>query len=279
MYKKEELIEAQIPPLSNDKKLLELRINFFKNNNALKYITLSYEDFISSFEQSIKQNESLDICGLELFAQKDVIVGCQHYIDQLIMTHRLSKIQLFENGYNYYKKIKKNIKYVTLNTLRPGSPLLLEFPFPRYLGEHPYYKQIIEKCNELNIDVYLDCAWLPVSFGLKLDLTQPCIKGLAMSLSKCYGLHWSRIGVRWLKHKVKDSIFLQNESRMISYPNLMIGKYYLDGLPMDYLIKKYKKKYYDICKDLNLETSNIIIGARSKDNQKLYGLRNLLLNN
>ena len=270
-----------IPPLSNDKKLLEIRLDFFKNfnNETLKYITANYQDFIATFEKSIKENKSMNISGLDLFNQKDVIIGCQHFIDELIMTHGIDNIQLFDKGYNYYKKINPNIKYVTLDTLQSKKPLILEYPFPKYLGEHPLYKDIIKKCNELDIDVYLDCAWLPASYGLTLDLDQPCIKGMAMSLSKCFGLHWSRIGVRWLKNETKDSIFHQNENRMISLPNLMIGKYYLDRLPMDYLITKYQTKYYKICEKLSLNPGNIILASYSIDNKKLYGLKNLLLKN
>ena len=280
-FDENDLIPEWIPPLSNDKKLLEIRVDFFKNlqNKTPKYITLTYQKFIAAFEKSIKENQSMNISGLELFNQKDVIAGCLHFIDELIMTHGLDNIQLFEGGYNYYKKINPNIKYVTLDTLQSKKPLILEYPFPKYLGEHSLYKDIIKKCNELDIDVYLDCAWLPVSWGLTLNLDEPCIKGMAMSLSKCFGLHWSRIGVRWLKNETKDSIFHQNENRMISFPNLMIGKYYLDRLPMDYLITKYQTKYYKICEELSLKPSNIILASYSLDNKKLYGLKDLLLKN
>jgi hypothetical protein len=49
---------GSVPSLSNDKKLLELRINFFKNfdNKTIKYIVSSYEQFISAFEKSLLEN-------------------------------------------------------------------------------------------------------------------------------------------------------------------------------------------------------------------------------
>jgi len=276
MFLQPELITKNIPPFSNDKILLKTRIDFYKSNN-LKYITTEYKDFISAFENSIEKNQSVKILGLDKFLFKDVIIGCQHFLDNLIMEYGLHNLQFFEGGYGYFKKLNKNLQYTTLKTLQSGKPLLLEYPFPRYQSEHPQYKEIIQTCNEKNIDVYLDCAWLPVSFGLELELNQPCIKGLAMSLSKCYGLHWNRIGVRWYKNEKKDSIFLQNENRMISYSNLMIGKFYLDRLPIDYLVKKYKNKYIDICKKFDLLPGNTILVARSKDKQKLYSLKNSLL--
>lgn len=276
MYLPPELITKNIPPFSNDEVLLKTRIDFYKSNN-LKFITMEYKDFISAFENSIKENQSIKISGLDKFLYKDVIIGCQHFLDNLIIEHGLENLQFFEGGYGYFKKLNPNLQHATLETLQVGKPLVLEYPFPKYQGEHPQYKEIIKSCNEKNVDVYLDCAWLPISWELDLDLNQPCIKGLAISLSKGYGLHWNRIGVRWQKNQKKDSIFLQNEYRMISYSNLIIGKFYLDRLPIDYLVQKYKKKYISICKEFNLLPGNTIMVARSLNGQN-YSLKNSLLN-
>jgi len=238
----------------------------------------SYEQFISAFEKSLIENKSIEITGLESFKQKDVIVGCNHFIDEMIMTHGLDNVQHF-GGYNYYKKLDGKSKVVTLDTLEGGKPLILECPFPQFGGLHPEQDQIIKKCNELNIDVYLDCAWLPVSWDIKIDLNEPCIKGVAISLSKCFGLHWSRIGVRWLKEEKQDSIWLQNKHNMISFPNVMLGKYYLDRLPMNYLVEKYREKYYELCKSFDHKPGNVIMISHAHDNSLIYGTAKDLLSN
>ena len=271
---------GSVPPLSNDKELLELRINFFKNvqNKTMKYILSSYEQFISAFEKSLIENKSIEITGLESFKQKDVIVGCNHFIDEMIMTHGLDNVQHF-GGYNYYKKLDGKSKGVTLDTLEGGKPLILECPFPQFGGLHPDQDKILKKCNDLKIDVYLDCAWLPVSWDIKIDLNEPCIKGMAISLSKCFGLHWSRIGIRWLKEEKKDSIWLQNQHNMISFPNVMLGKYYLDRLPMNYLVEKYREKYYELCKSLDHKPGNVIMISHAHDNSSIYGTAKDLLHN
>ena len=278
-FNKNDLVRDWIPPMSNDKELLKLRVDFFKNydNKTLKYINLEYHEFITSVEKAIKENDSLILNGLEFFPYKDIIIGCHHFVDELITKYGLNNIQLFHGGYDYYKKLDPNIQFTTLDTLQPKKPLILEYPFPKYLDEHPEYKDIIKKCNNIDIDVYLDCAWLPVSFDLNLNLNEPCIKGMAMSLSKCYGLHWNRVGVRWLKNKTIDSISLQNENRMISFSNIMIGKYYLDRLPLNFLIKKYQKMYYQICEQLSLKSGKVILGAHSFDYKHKYGLKDLFL--
>ena len=270
-----------VPPFSNDKHLLQARVDFFKNKNneSIKYITSEYDDFIHSFEQSLLAHKFIKIKGLEHFVQKDVITGCQHFIDQMIMTHGLRNLQVFKGGYNYYEKIDPKIVYVDLQTMIPGRPLILEHPFPSTGDRHPQYKDIINKANNTGIDVYLDCAWLPSAWDQDLDLTEDCIKGMAVSLSKCFGLHWNRIGVRWLKKNTKDTISIENEYRMVSYPNVMIGKYYLDKFPMDYLISKYRKSYFNMCDTHDLTPCKTIMRAYNKEKRRMVGVANLLLNN
>lgn len=269
-----------IPPYSNDKELLRARVNFFqnKNNTTTKYIASTYNDFISSFEQSLAKHQFVTVNGLDLFKQKDVIIGCQHFIDQLIMTHGLDNLQLFEGGYNYYKRLDPKLKYVTVDTMEPGKPLILEHPFPRFGDSHVNYNEIISKANKTGIDVYLDCAWLPTAWGIDLDLTEPCIKGVCMSLSKPLGLHWSRIGVRWLKEHTYDTIAIENEFLMVSFPNIMTGMYYLDKFPMDYLVKKYKNTYYELCDKQKLTPTKNIMTATIKKTNKMVGVAHALLN-
>jgi len=270
-----------VPPFSNDKALLQTRVDFFKNNDnkTISYITSEYDNFINAFEISLLDHKSIKIKGIELFKQKDVITGCQHFIDQLIMTHGLDNLQVFKGGYDYYKKLNPAFKHVDLESMVSGKPLILEYPFPSVGDEHPQYEQIISRANKMGVDVYLDCAWLPSSWDLDLDLSENCIKGMAISLSKCFGLHWSRIGVRWLKEEVQDTIAIENEYRMVSYPNVMIGKYYLDRFPMDFLITKYKQAYLNLCTAHDLVPCKTIMSAHSQKKDSMVGVANLLLNN
>lgn len=272
--------ENWVPPFSNDSDLLRARIDFFQNTNkkSISYITTEYSEFIERFEKSLLEHKYINVTGLELFGQKDVITGCQHFLDQMILTHGLDNLQVFKGGYPYYNKLKPNLEHVELENLVAGKPLILEFPFSRTGDKHPQYDEIIKKANELGIDVYLDCAWLPVGWDLDLDLSEKCIKGVAMSLSKSFGLHWSRIGVRWLKHSTNDTIAIENKYRMVSYPNVMIGKYYLDRFEMDHLITKYKESYLELCRNHDLVPGKTIMNAYSKQKGHSVGVANLILN-
>lgn len=268
-----------LPPYSNDKELLRARVDFYKNtqNGTMKYIKCEYNDFIKAFENSLNKNKNISIKGLDNFKNKDVIAGCQDFLNQIIMTHGLDNIQVLQGGYGYYKRLNPNFNFSTLDTLEAGKPLILEHPFSGNGEEHPDFQKIIEKSNNLGIDVYLDCAWLPTSWEMTLDLNQPCIKGIAMSLSKCFGLHWSRIGVRWMKENIDDRIRIENKFRMVSFPSLMVGQYYLDNFDMDFVIDKYKDKYFQLCEKLDLVPTNNMVCAYSKKKQVMVGVSNAII--
>jgi len=269
-----------VPPFSNDKELLQARIDFFKNSDkkTTSYITTEYSTFIKKFEDSLLKHRYIKVTGLELFVQKDVITGCQNFLDQMIMTHGLDNLQVLKKGYPYYNKLKPSLKRVDLDSIVAGKPLIIEYPFPNAREQHPMYNEILDKANNIGVDVYLDCAWLPIGWDLDLDLSKECIKGVAMSLSKCFGLHWSRIGVRWLKTETNDTIKIENEYRMVSYPNVMIGKYYLDRFDMDFLVTKYKKSYLELCSLYNLVPGKTIMNAYCTERGENVGVAKLLVN-
>lgn len=260
MFKKQTLIEDRCPPINDDEDIVSIR-----NSLPERYEDVEPGIFVSKFEKRLANYESLDLRGLDTFHHKDVIIGCTQFIDDLISTHGLENIQLFEHGYDYYRRLDPDITFSTIDTLSNQKILLLELPFPGHLGPRRDLKEIIEKCNKENIDLHLDCAWLTCGMDIAFDFDQPCIKSVGMSLSKCYGLGWSKIGVRWSRE-------IQTQ-KAIPKSNLDIGNFYLDQLPMDHLVKKYKSTYKKICRQFYLRPSNVIIGAHSIDRNKIYGLR------
>ena len=134
--------------------------------------------------------------------------------------------------------------------------------------------QILQICTEKNINVHLDCAWLSSAFDIDFDFDRPCIKSFAMSLSKAFNLHWNKIGIRWSRNKNdSDGITIQNNTGAISRLNMYMGQKYIEKFPIDYLCRKYKDEYFQICRSLKLRPSNIIHACFSIDRNFLFGLK------
>lgn len=258
-----------------------LACNDFENLRAnLKLSDIEHYtafDFKQKITQRLNTLTFNEIIGLDLFPHKDLITGCNHFIDNVIMQYGLKNIQIFEHDYSYYKRIRPNITYTTLETLDPNKPLLMAAPFPGHLGLHRQFKQIIKRCEEIGTKVYLDGAWFPPSFGILLDLTSPCIESIAFSCSKAYDLGDNRIGIRYSKHKkTTDSITQLNDRNMISRLSYQIACKFLDNFAYDHIVSLYKEDYDKVVKDLKLRPSNMVHAVFSIDWKNLYGIKDVL---
>ena len=270
MYNKDNLIHPGPPPL-NPKEFNELRANL----SVPAANEIDREEFTTKIVNHFIDTDVNTLSGFDAFPCHDIILGCQQYIDNLISKNGLNGLQIFEHDYHYYKSINPNIQYTTVETLESGKPLLIAMPFPGHLQAHREMDAILEKCTEKDIDVHLDCAWLTSAFDITFNFNQPCVKSFAMSFSKAYGLHWNKIGVRWSREvDINDALTVQNKNNVISELNLYVAERYMEKYPIDYICKKYKTEYFEICKQLRLRPSNIIHACFSIDRKFLYGLRN-----
>ena len=272
MWNKELLTPFHLPNL-NCKEFDDLRKKIAYEN--LNHYTK--DTFYKKFEERIKEYKHVSIKGLESFKNKDLIIGVHHFIDNLLLQYNIDNLQIFEHDYNYYKRLKPQIQYTTLDTLQNDKPLLMAMPFPGHLTIHNQFTDIMEKCSDIGVDVHLDASWLPASFDIEYDISYKCIKSVAMSLSKAYCMGWNRIGIRWSKeHNPNDSVTIMNKYTMIPRLSYQIGCLYLEHFALDHIVQTYKLNYDELCKELKLRPSNIIHAAFSLDRSKLYGLQKLL---
>lgn len=275
MYSKDQLITDRLPPLT-DNFLHQLATDihqgqFYQGPDPYTvFVQLAQEYFLST-----KLNQ---LSGLEKFEQVDIVIGCNHFIDNLILKHGLDGLQIFEYDYRYYSRLNPKIKYAELGNLVPGKPLLIAAPFPGALDLHRNWSAILDECEDKQIPVHLDCSWLGSASGIVIDFDRPCIHSVAMSLSKGLGMDWNRVGLRWSRRTdPTDSITIMNHFGMIPHLLVRAGITAVQQVPVDYLWNTYGKQYHDICKQLQLRPGKIIHAAMSLDRRQLYGLLNFFV--
>ena len=200
------------------------------------------------------------VTGFDNFDRVDIINGCTQYIDGLYMQCRP---QTIPGDYRYHQRLNNW-------TTEPGEllhsrPLVIAMPFPSTGTVHSQMKEILDECLQKEIAVHIDGAWLTCCRDIVFDVGHPAIRSVGISLSKGLGLGWNRIGLRWTKSKMPDSVTIMNDFNMNMRAPVMIGLHFLQHLPPDYLWNKYGDIYYQICKDFNLTpTKSIYIAI--KDN-------------
>ena len=126
-----------------------------------------YGTFEDEFIIWLKNHKYSIFSGIDAFPVRHVIQGCTQFIDDLYQ--RCGDIQTFEKDYKYHWRLNNNIEYATIDTLDPNKELLISMPFPYYGDIHPDMYDILDKCEDLNIPVHVDSAWISCIRDIEFD--------------------------------------------------------------------------------------------------------------
>ena len=252
-----------------DESINEFYENIFKESPVDS--GLLDKDFLQAFDIWLREHKFSSFTGLDAFPVRHIIQGCTQFIDDLYQ--RCGDIQTFEKDYKYHWRLNNNIKYATIDTLDKNKELLIAMPFPYFGDIHPGMYDILDKCEELNIPVHVDSAWISCIRDIEFDFDHPAIQTFGISLSKG-GIGGNRIGVRFARKRPEGAITIMNEFNMNQQPLMYIGLKFMQDFGPEYFWKKYEKKYYKVCKDFNLKPTKTVHLAL--DNGKPVGIRSLL---
>jgi hypothetical protein len=248
-------------PLSD--KHIELEIQEILHGNWSHDISDQiYVDFKEHCESWIVGSKLNALTGLDIFARKDIIIGCTQFIDNIYMQ---GPVQVLRGDYRYHERL--GLAYVKdVGSLIPNIPLIIAMPFPSIGAPHQDIEEILHECKIKNIAVHIDGAWVSCCRGVAFDFSHPSIKSVGISLSKGLGLGWNRIGLRWTKDTKADSISIMNDFNMNCRVLAKIGLHFVQKFPSDYLWNTYGHLNQQVCNDFNLTQTNSIYLAL-RDNQ------------
>lgn len=253
-----------------DAKMVALRKSWFDAPQVEK----SYKSFIPEAEEWFKASKQNDIHGWSSLPCVDVTMGCTHYIESFIQKHGWHGFQILKNEYSYYTLMGKH--GVEVDDLEPNKPMIVTMPHWTFCDVRPEWSEILRSCEQKNIDIHLDMAWIVTARDIQIDLSHPCIKSVGMSLSKM-SLQWSRVGLRFSKQKTMDSITIFNEFyKDTNVIATSIGSYWIDNFDRDYLWNNYGCDHKNLCLALDIQPTKIIHVAKDKSTGKSLGIGNML---
>lgn len=248
----------------------------------LRHISIDdYETASAEFKQLaqawLQGSQRNQLQGFEKFSCVDIVMGCNHYIDNLIMRHGLDGLQIFEHDYRYYERLHPGRTWSKPGELIENRPVLIAMPAPGFAGPRPQQQEILDEAWVKNCPVHLDCSWITACKNIDFDFAHPAIHSFAMSFSKGMNLWWNRIGLRWSRvNDSTDSITIYNNHNMIPLTLMETAINYLKQVPVDHVWNTYENLYNQICKELKLRPTNIVHVAQSIDRKNMYGMKQLL---
>jgi hypothetical protein len=254
----------------NDLHMQNLRQQWF--NSAQKEI--NYTQFKPIASEWFRDSALNNIQGWEQFPLVDVTMGNTHYIESFLLKHGMQGFQILKNEYSYYTLIGKH--GVDVDALEPNKPLIITMPHWQYCDIRPEWSEVLRICEQRNIDIHIDMAWIITARDIDVDLSHPCIKSFAMSLSKL-NLQWARVGLRWSRQKSMDSVTIFNDYyRQTNTVLTSVGTFFIEQLERDYLWNTHGANHYNLCQLFDLQSTKIIHVAKDKNTNQSLGIGNLL---
>lgn len=240
-------------------------------NEALAY----YAHAQNNLEPEQIKRDFLDTYKEWMFSTHPGIKGWQDYNEmcftqgttesfaQFYVRYRENKRLRLAKGEYFYSQMMKglwyseNFAWLDEDVIREGDVLLISVPFSDTGAVQSDIDQILTACDQKQVPVMLDLAYVNLAIGLELDLTHPCIEYVVSSLSKVFPVELYRIGIRMQRKKLEDQIYVVNE-KDYNYINLMsayLGTSLMKQFPADYIYNKYRPLQKEICNKLGLEPS------------------------
>ena len=233
-----------------------------------KYKGIDTMSFLNNYRDWAFQGHNLQ--DIDAFSNLTFCNGTTETFDKFYHKHMNKRLRLFKGEYFYHQmmgRIYKKFSWIGDGPIIEGDVFVCSVPFSD-TGEVPIYLEImLRECEEANVPVLIDLAYINISQPLKLNLNYNCIDTITTSLSKIFPIEHYRVGIRLQQTRIDDQMYATNEGGYINHYSVALGQHMIDKFPNDYIVKKYTEKQKEDCKQLGLEPSSCVIFGIDENNK------------
>ena len=250
-------------------------------DNAVKsdylYSNWIVKEYLNTYFEWIQSSRLNDFHGLKKFNSLSFVHGTSQAFDFFYreQIQKRKRFRCFKGDFVYHKVSWRNFDWAYLedDILSIEDAVVISLPFSDTGGIHLGMEDILDRCDQLKIPVFIDAAYYSIARDLKIDLTRPCIHTVAFSMSKAFhGTHRLRIGMRCKKENIDDPVDFFNEIEMVSKISAGVGLEICDNFTTDYNQDKYREKQILVCKDLDIKPSDsVVFGITDKTHPDFGG--------
>jgi len=219
--------------------------------------------FLKKYKNWILNSKNNKIIGLDSFKELTCTYGTAQSFDEWYFKNNKKRLRILKGDFFYHSICTRNkieFCYYEDADLNENDFMIISVPFSDSGNEPDNLDNILKKCEELNIPVLIDCAYMIMAGDINLNLNYDCIKCVSFSFTKgFYGCERLRIGIRFKKEYEDDGIDVANSMCMISPIGLKVAIDIMDKFDFDSVYNKYRKTQLKICKENNLIASKSVI--------------------
>ena len=239
-----------------------------ENDEKIKKVFLgTYKNWIFSTHPNIK--------GWQDYNELCFTQGTTESFAQFYLRFRENKRLRLAKGEYFYNQMmkglwyKENFAWLDEDEIRQNDVVLISVPFSDTGAVPNNLENLLQQCDDNNVPVMLDLAYINLAINLEVDLTHPCIEYVVSSLSKVFPVELYRIGIRMQRKKFEDQLYVINEDNY-NYINVLsafVGYKLMKTYTADFVYKKYRIKQLEMCKKLDVDPSPCVYFGIDKKNQ------------
>jgi hypothetical protein len=220
------------------------------------------DEFLNFYPQWISSSDLNLFDGLGQFPYKYVSLGVTQAIDDFISfcVQRDKPIRMFKGEYPYAREaINAPISYIDDAPLVAGDAVIISAPFSATGNIHENWCDLIKTCNELDIPVFVDCAFFGSCMNIKISFNEPCIDTVAFSPTKGLNCGYTRTGIAFTHRKGKETILdLLTDWHHGIHLHTAVALELMKTFSPDTIPKTYRETQLKACHEYGLTPSNSI---------------------
>jgi len=240
--------------------------------NTHEFETLKQEYF-ERYKSFLSSPHNLN--GLNLYKYVCFTQGTTESFSHFYIRYRnKNRLRLARGEYFYHQMIKgiyysMRFDWLEDDELRSGDVLVISAPFSDTCDLYPNLEKILCECDEKEIPVLLDLAYINIAKDIEIDLSHPCIEYVVSSLSKVFPVENYRIGIRLQKKMFEDPLYVINEPHYnyINMCSVYLGLGMMEYFEPDYIYDKYVNEQQIYCQKYDLEPARCVYFGIDKNNQ------------
>ena len=189
--------------------------------------------------------------------------GTTESFAQFYLRYRDNKRLRLRQGEYFYSQMMKNLWYknnfawLNEDDVQPNDVVLISAPFGDTGAVPEELEKLLTKCDDANVPVMLDLAYVNLAVDMEIDLSHKCIEYVVSSLSKVFPIEHYRVGIRMQRQKFEDQLYVVNDDQY-NYINLLsvyVGQKLIQKFDASFIHNKYKSKQSFMCQQLEVEPS------------------------
>ena len=225
-------------------------------------INSTHKEFVNDYFQWFANPHNIN--GIEKFNSLSYCNGTTEAFDKFYHKHMHRKLRFLRGEYFYHqimaKRFFKESSFIDdPNDISNDDVVVMSVPFSDTGNVPEHYDDIMTHCENNNVPVLLDMAYISLAVKLDINVDYQCIDTITTSLSKVFPVaHW-RIGMRMQKENIDDTLDAYEMNSYLNTHAVNVGHQLIKQYPADYSFNKYRQQQLSFCNMLDIKPSDSFI--------------------